>query len=58
MWEACSQAQSWQGQVRNPADKCPPHSRTPCPPPHPTKITHKHCKDKHSLGEITQLHPG
>lgn len=57
MWEACSQAQSWQGQVRNPADKCPP---TPAPPapPHPSKITHKHCKDKHSLGEITQLHPG
>lgn len=54
MWEACFKAQGWQGQVRKTADKHPPAPA----PPHPTKITRKHCKDKHSLVGIYQLHPG
>lgn len=45
------------GTGQEPCRQVSSHSRTLCPP-HPTKITHKHCKDKHSLGEITQLHPG
>ena len=53
MWEACFKAQGWQGQVRNTADK-----RPPAPAPPPTKITHEHYNDKHSLVGIYQLYPG